>query len=83
MLSTKNQNAIKALARQRWINGKENPEFGTENKDLDALMEKIRKEEPLAFHNSATLRERVFINEPTQNIECKGFIYPFLRKSKV
>lgn len=82
MISTKNRNAIKALARQRWVNGKENPEYGTENKALDELMEKIRKEEPLAFHNSSTLKYRVFMNEPVQALECRAFVIPFVRKAR-
>jgi hypothetical protein len=82
MLSTKNRNLIKELARPRWINGRENPEYGTDNPALEQLMEKIRKEEPWAFHNSATLRHRVFQNEPKQAIEYASFVVPMLRMAR-
>jgi hypothetical protein len=79
MISTKNRNLIKALARPRWINGRENPEYGTDNPALDQLMAKIRKDEPWAFHNSTTLRHRVFQNEPIQITEYESFVVPYIR----
>lgn len=79
MLSIKNQNALKALARKPMINGKINPEFGLVNEPLNALIEQIMLEERNQFLTHSDLSNRVFVDEPKSSVPCKGFIRPLVR----
>ena len=79
MLSIKNQNALKALARKPMINGKINPEFGLVNEPLNELIRQIMLEERSKFLSHADLSNRVFVDEPKSALSCKGFIRPFVR----
>jgi hypothetical protein len=82
MLSIKNQNKLKALARKPMINGKINPEFGLVNQPLNELIDQIMSEERHKFLRPSDLAERVFVDEPKSAILCKGFIRPYVRLAR-
>jgi hypothetical protein len=82
MLSIKNQNKLKALARKPMINGKLNPEFGLLNQPLNELIDQIMSEERHKFLRPSDLAERVFVDEPKSSIPCKGFVRPYVRLAR-
>jgi hypothetical protein len=82
MLSIKNQNKLKAVARKPMINGKVNPEFGLVNQPLNELIDQIMSEERHKFLRPSDLAERVFVDEPKSAIPCKGFVRPYVRLAR-
>lgn len=67
MLSQTQQDFLKSRARAR------DPEQGV---TLDQAIAQIRSESPEKFHTDASLKERVFFNQPTLNLPCKAFVVP-------
>ncbi|MCI0151949.1 hypothetical protein KNO81_39635 [Paraburkholderia sediminicola] len=43
---------------------------------IDAAIATLRSANPAAFHDVKSLRERVFLVEPANEIPCNGFIRP-------
>jgi hypothetical protein len=41
---------------------------------LDSVIERIKRQNPRAFHTEDTLDTRVFFNQPMRGEPCKGFI---------
>lgn len=43
---------------------------------LERTIARIRKENPAAFHTKESLRERVFYDEPLNELPCARFVRP-------
>ena len=57
------------------------PNLGTPNPQLDEVIHKLRRDNPMAFLRDVDLQERVFIHQPVSNIQLKGYIKPLLEKA--
>jgi len=82
MLSIKNQNALRALARPKMINGNINPAFGQVNEPLNELLAKIMVEERSQFLTKEDLSNRVFVNEPASSVPMKAFLRPLIKLAR-
>ena len=41
---------------------------------IDAVVEKLKRECPAAFHTDTTLPTRVFFHRPAKEMPCRGFV---------
>jgi plasmid stabilization system protein ParE len=57
------------------------PKIGTPNPQLDEVIHKLRKDNPMAFLRDVDLQERVFIHQPVSSIQLKGYIKPLLERA--
>lgn len=42
---------------------------------VDAVIRKLKRECPRAFHTNKTLPTRMFVHRPADETPCRGFIY--------
>ena len=84
MFTQRQVNQLKAAARSRYINGKENPLFGKENLLLDEVINTIKEENPQSFLTPSELSKRVFFHKPKNATDPKHqvgyshYITPFI-----
>jgi hypothetical protein len=69
VLTDLQQVRLKSVARST-----NHPLFGYVNEALDNVIDNIKQENPLAFLPRDQLMDRVFFDEPLQNIPFKSFI---------
>jgi hypothetical protein len=50
------------------------PKIGTPNPQLDEVIHKLRKDNPMAFLRDADLQERVFYHQPLSRIQLRGYV---------
>ena len=74
-LTKQQQDLLKSVGRKA-----NHPEIGKPNEQLDAVIEKIKRDNPRAFLRDVDLQERVFIHEPASNTRLKGFIKPYIKE---
>jgi hypothetical protein len=56
------------------------PDIGTPNPQLDEVIHKLQKDNPMAFLRDVDLQERVFIHQPVSNIQLKGYLKSLLEE---
>ena len=82
MLSEYHQKLLKSAVRP-----KKNGEWqATENHDLAVIIQMIKEDAPECFHNSRSLADRVFYDQPSPHsphIICKDYIRPYTRPIKI
>lgn len=75
MLTEIQQVRLKSAARNN-----KHPLFGYVNEALDNVIDNIKQENPLAFYPKDQLMDRVFFDEPLQNIPFKNFVKRYIPK---
>ena len=84
MFTQRQINQLKAAARPRFLNSKENALFGKENLLLDEVINQIKEENPQSFLTRAELNKRIFFHKPKDALEPKyqvvyaGYITPYI-----
>jgi hypothetical protein len=71
MLTERQIRQLKAAARPRYIDGKDNPKFGTDNPILDEVIAQIKEDNPRAFLTPDELPLRHFFHKPKVNDKAK------------
>jgi hypothetical protein len=69
-LTQEQQNKIKAVGRD-----KNHPDFGKPNPALDAIIHKLKDQNPSAFLEPEDLIHRIFMVKPKSGFHYKGFVY--------
>ena len=64
MFTERQKSQLKAAARPKMINGKENPDFGKVNYALEDVINQIRLENSHSFLEEYDLKNRVFFHKP-------------------
>jgi hypothetical protein len=77
MLSIEHQQMLVWAARPN------REDFNVDNKELNEVIETIRKSVPEKFHNSATVRDRKFYDEPRSELITPNNGYVRSRRSNV
>ena len=76
-LTKQQQELLKSVGRRP-----KNPDLGLSNEPLDNLVEQLKMENPNAFLKDYELRDRVFYNQPKNNIQFRGYVIPALETMK-
>jgi hypothetical protein len=71
MFTKSQQDLLKSVGRKP-----EHPDLGKPNPQLDEVIHKLRKDNPLAFLRDVDLQERYFHHQPVSRIELKGYFKP-------
>lgn len=74
-LTKQQQDLLKSVGRKA-----NHPEIGKLNPQLDAVIEKIKKDNPQAFLRDVDLQERTFLHEPASNTRLKAFVKPYIKE---
>jgi hypothetical protein len=71
MFTQSQQDLLKSVGRKPF-----HPNLGEPNPQLDEVIHKLRKDNPMAFLRDVDLQERVFYHQPVSRIELKGYTKP-------
>ena len=64
-----NLNPTQRAALQFASRKPDHPLFGKPNDELESVINRIREDQPEAFHTDASLKERVFIHKPLAHVD--------------
>jgi len=71
MLTERQIKKLKAAAKPRYVDGRDNPLFGTDNPLLNDVIAQIKDENPHDFLTENDLHKRAFFHKPKDSINAK------------
>jgi hypothetical protein len=69
MFTQSQQDLLKSVGRKPF-----HPNLGEPNPQLDEVIHKLRKDNPMAFLRDVDLPERVFYHQPLSRIQLRGYV---------
>ena len=69
MFTQSQQDLLKSVGRNA-----NHPNLGESNPQLDEVIHKLRKDNPMAFLRDVDLQERVFYHQPLSRIQLRGYV---------
>jgi len=77
MFTKSQQDLLKSVGRSP-----NHPDIGTPNRALEDVIDRLRRDNPIAFLRDVDLQERFFHHQPVSRIALKGYFKPLWEARK-